>query len=243
MDGFSRIDLYDTKGMEYIFVIGYLLVLIVFWKISGKQVALKTQIRNVLGLLTPNNLKVPQGLFFNRHHTWVHLEGSGTAKVGIDDFLMHLTGKVKFSSFKNPGETINKGDLLTEIHSADKRLNVYAPISGEIIQNNELLIEYPDIINEDPYDSGWVYKIKPSAWVKETGSYLLAEDASSWIKKELERFKEFLAGGSLRKYANEPSMVLLQDGGELRDNILSELPEEVWIDFQNEFLNFKHAEE
>jgi hypothetical protein len=66
----------------------------------------------------------------------------------------------------------------------------------------------------------------------------LAEEATNWSVKELDRFKDFLTGGPLRNYSSEPSMILLQDGGEIRDNILSELPNEVWTDFQEEFLNF-----
>jgi glycine cleavage system H protein len=65
----------------------------------------------------------------------------------------------------------------------------------------------------------------------------LAEKATEWSKKEFVRFKDFLSGGAMAKYSSEPSMVLLQDGGEIRENVLSELPDEVWEDFQEEFLN------
>ena len=238
MEGFSRIDIYDTKGMEYLFVIGYLLFLIIFWKVSNKQVNIATQIQKVLSNLSANILKIPQGLFYHKNHTWVHLEVFGAAKVGLDDFLQHLIGEVRFTNLKNPGEMINKGDLLTEIDQAGKHLRVFSPISGKIQDTNPKINETPEIINEDPYEKGWIYKIKPLNWVEETASYYLAEEATNWSTKELERFKDFLMGGSMRKYSSEPSMVLLQDGGELRDNILSELPDEVWKDFQKEFLNF-----
>ena len=241
MEGFSRIDIYDTKGIEYLFVIGYLLILIFFWKLSGKQIKIKEQLQNVLRILTPTNLRIPQGLFFNKYHTWAHLEDSGIARVGLDDFLLHITGEVKFANLKNPGVSINKGDLLTEIYKDGKHLKVFSPISGRILHTNSLLDEYPGIINTDPYERGWVYKIKPSNWVKETSSYYLAEEATNWLTKELERFKDFLTGGSMIKYSTEPSMILLQDGGELRDNILSELPAEIWKEFQNEFLNFTQS--
>jgi len=72
--------------------------------------------------------------------------------------------------------------------------------------------------------------------VSETSSYYLAEEAVAWSKKELERFKDFI---SFSIHHNSPvaSMVLLQDGGELSDMPLSELPKEVWNDFQESFLN------
>jgi len=58
-----------------------------------------------------------------------------------------------------------------------------------------------------------------------------------WADKEITRFKDFLSLGAMRKYSTEPAMLMLQDGGEIRDNVLSELPDEVWKDFQEEFLD------
>ena len=105
---------------------------------------------------------------------------------------------------------------------------------------NKLLTDHPEIINEDPYDEGWIYRIKPTEWKKETSSYLLADEAIAWSKREIERFKDFLMNGPLKKLSYEPSMVFLQEGGEIRDNVLSDLPDEVWSEFQNEFLEIRN---
>ena len=236
MEGFSRIDIFDTKGMEYIFVIGYLVLLIIFWKISTKQVGLKKQIQKVFNNLSASMLRIPQGLFYSKNHTWTHLEESGAARVGVDDLLQHITGEVKFSKLITPGEIISKGDLLTEIHQEGKHLRIFSPISGTILDANSELTESPELLNDDPYKEGWLYQIKPSNWVAETKSYYLAEKATNWSKKELERFKDFLAA-SMKKHSSEPALVILQDGGELRDNTLSHLPHEVWEDFQKDFLD------
>jgi glycine cleavage system H protein len=101
-----------------------------------------------------------------------------------------------------------------------------------------MLTNNPELLNEDPYQKGWMYKIKPTSWVADTQSYFLAEDASFWARQELERFKDFLAS-SIGKYSPDPTAVILQDGGELRDQPLSELPNEVWQDFQQEFMSKK----
>ena len=238
MEGFSSIDIFDTKGTEYLFVIGYLLILIIFWQVANKPIITTKQIQKVLGSLSINLLRIPQGIFYNKNHTWVHLEESGAAKVGLDDFLLHVTGEVELSNLKNPGQMIEKGDLLTMIDQGGKQLKVYSPISGKILNTNSKINEDNEILNEDPYDDAWIYKIKPSSWVKETESYFLAEEAIDWSTKELNRFKDFLAGDPMRRYSSEPSMILLQDGGEIRENVLSELPNEVWEKFQEEFLEF-----
>jgi glycine cleavage system H protein len=237
MENFSRVDIFDTKGIEYLFVIGYLLFLIIFWNVANKHERIIKQIKKVISTISSGILRIPQGIFYNKYHTWTHLEESGEARVGLDDFLQHIAGKVKFTQLKNPDELIKKGDLLTEIDQDGKQLKIFSPISGRVLASNPSLNENPEIFNEDPFKKGWIYKIKPSDWIKETNTYLMAEEASDWSSKELTRFKDFLTGGPMRKYSSQPSMVLLQDGGEIRDNILSELPEEVWTDFQKEFLN------
>ena len=115
-------------------------------------------------------------------------------------------------------------------------MRIYSPLSGEITGTNPLLNESPGSLLEDLYDKGWVYKINPSKWIAETSSLYITGDAISWTKSELEKFKDFLAQ-SMKKYTPEISMVALQDGGELIDRPLSELPDEVWQDFQKSFLN------
>lgn len=237
MEGFSIVDIYDTKGMEYVFVIAYLLILIVFWKVAQNPQKVYRQIREAVHTLSAKILKIPQGIYFNRNHTWTHLDKSGAAKVGLDDFIQHVVGNVNFTCTKQPGDSIKKGELLTLIKQNEKVLKVYSPISGMVLETNTSLNENPELINSDPYDQGWIYQIKPSNWMKETQTYYLAEKATEWSKKEFVRFKDFLSIGAMKKYATEPSMVLLQDGGEIRENVLSELPDEVWEDFQEEFLN------
>jgi glycine cleavage system H protein len=236
MDGFSYNNIFETKGIEYLIIIAFLVMIIPFWIIINRQAGITRQIKKTIGVLSANILRIPLGLFYSKNHTWTYLEKSGIANVGIDDFLMHITGEVKFSNLKNPGNFINKGELLADIDQNGKLLQIYSPISGRIMNTNTMLYKSPGVINEDPYGKGWIYKIKPSEWIAETDSYYLAEGAIAWSKKELERFKDFLAV-SVKKYSPETSMVMLQDGGELYDQPLSELPDDVWQDFQKSFLN------
>jgi len=236
MEGFTYTNIFETKGIEYLIIIAFLILLIPFWIILNRESAIAKQMGKVWDIITADILRIPQGLFFNKNHTWAYLDKSGTAKVGIDDFLLQIVGDVKINHLRNPGEKIKKGDLLTEIDQNGKRLRIYSPISGEIKTSNTLIIEDSQILNEDPYEKGWIYNIKPSNWVSETKSCYLADAATSWINKELERFKDFLAE-SMGKHSPGPSMVVLQEGGELRSNPLSELETDIWKDFQEEFLN------
>jgi glycine cleavage system H protein len=236
MDGFSYYNIFETKGIEYLIIIAFLIMVIPFWFLINREVSVKSQIRNAIGILSEGILRIPLGLLFSKNHTWAHLEKSGVAEVGIDDFLLHLTGEVKFTNLKDPGSFIEKGELLADIEQEGKKLQVYSPISGKIADTNRLLTQAPSVVNEDPYEKGWIYKITPSGWIEETNSYYMANEALAWTKMELKRFKDFLAG-SVKNYTPEVSMVLLQDGGELCDRPLSELPGEVWQDFQKSFLD------
>jgi len=236
MDGFSYNNIFDTKGIEYLVIIAFLLLLIPFWLALNRHVKIKEQIRKAIGVLSATILRVPQGIFYSKNHTWTYLEKSGIAKVGLDDLLLHITGEVKIHQLKNPGERIKKGEILAEIDQKGKSLTIFSPISGEVLNSNPDLNVNHELMNQDPYGKGWLFNIKPSNWVAEIPAFYMAEGATDWFKKELERYKDFLAMNH-GKYLPETAISVLQDGGELVDNSLSGLPDGMWQDFQKEFLN------
>jgi len=236
MDGFSYNNIFDTKGIEYLIIIAFLVLIIPFWIAINKRKAIISKIKKEFGILTASILRIPQGFFYSKYHTWAYLQKSGIARVGMDDFLQHITGEIKFGYITPQGTFIKKGGLLAKIDQNGKQLQIFSPLSGIITKTNVMLLETPGILNEDPYGKGWICLIRPIEWIAETNSYYLADEAVSWTKRELDRFKDFLAG-SMAKHSPEPSMVFLQDGGELRDQPLSELSEEIWNDFQKSFLN------
>jgi len=236
MDGFTYYNIFDTKGIEYLFIIAFLILLIPFWIIINKETDVAKRVKQSIGVLTANILRIPRGLFYNKNHTWLFLEKSGNAKLGLDDFMSRLVGHVDVHWLKAEGEILKKGELLAEINQDGKKLLVFSPISGEIVHVNAALQEDPDLLNEDPYEKGWMYAVKPSNWKKETQSFYMADEAAGWIKSEVERLKDFLAV-STAKHSSEPAMVTLQEGGEIRQHILSELDGEVWQDFQESFLD------
>jgi glycine cleavage system H protein len=237
MDGFSYSDIFETKGIEYIAIIVFFLILIPFWIILNQHGQIQQKIRRVLNVLSFDILKIPQGIFHGKNHTWAFLEKSGSASIGLDDFLLHTTGLVGLKNLKEPGEMINKGDLLTELVKDNKTLKIYSPISGEILETNQQLFETPWLLNEDPYGKGWACKIKPANWMSEVNTLYLAEETSKWSKYELQRFKDFLALSG-KKYSTGNELAILQDGGELVDHSMSGLPDSIWEDFQENFLNF-----
>jgi glycine cleavage system H protein len=235
MEGFSYSDIFETKGIEYIAIIAFFIVLIPFWFILNKHGAIQQKIKKVLSVLSFEILKIPQGIFHEKNHTWAFMEKSGIASIGLDDFLLHTTGEVELKNIRKSGDVINKGDMLTELVKDNKVLTIFSPVSGIVLDTNERLNEDPSLLNADPYGKGWICKIKPTKWVEEVKDLYLAEETTTWSKLELQRFKDFLALSG-KKYSRETELVVLQDGGELIDNALSELPDSIWMDFQDNFL-------
>ncbi len=183
-----------------------------------------------------SSVSVPNGLYFDRAHTWAFMEKDGNIAVGIDDFLQHITGPITRVEMKSAGEKIKKGDLLFSIIQKGKQLNLYAPVSGVIKKQNEALIADSSLINKSPYTLGWIYMIEPSNWFKEIQLLEMAVKYRKWINTEFSRVKDFIAA-NLKPDSLEYAHVVLQDGGALKDGILTDFGPEVWDDFQTNFLD------
>lgn len=235
MDGFSYVNLFDTKGIEYIIIIAFLLLIIPFWSLLNRPLKVRSGTRNAFGSLSPSLLSLPQGIFISRNHTWTHMLRSGNARVGIDNLLINLTGEVDVKMPVKQGTRVSKGEVLSVIEREGKRLTILSPVSGEITDINPALQSDPSLLQEDPYGKGWICAIRPTAWKAEITGFHLAEEATAWMKNEIERIRDFMAV-TANKYNPASPAVALQDGGELAQYPLASLPKEAWDDFQAEFL-------
>jgi glycine cleavage system H lipoate-binding protein/ABC-type phosphate transport system substrate-binding protein len=183
-----------------------------------------------------NSIIIPKGLYFDKTHTWAFLEENGIVKVGVDDFLQHITGPVTRVKMDKVGKMVKKGDQILSIIQNGKQLNLYAPISGTIIEQNIDLDTNTSLINSSPYTDGWICKIDPTNWHRENQLLFMAEKQKEFLKNEFSRFKDFLAV-VLNSDGNKYAQVVLQDGGELRDGTLSNLGPEIWEEFQTKFID------
>lgn len=182
------------------------------------------------------SVSLPQGIYFDKSHTWAFMEKDGSVSIGIDDFLQHITGPITRVEIKDPGDKIKKGDLLFSIIQSGKQLSLYSPVSGTVRKKNELLLKDSSIVNSSPYSEGWICMIEPSNWYKELQFMEMAEKYKRWIDNEFSRVKDFMAA-KLSPESLEYSHVVMQDGGVLREGVLSDFGPEVWEDFQTNFLN------
>jgi glycine cleavage system H lipoate-binding protein/ABC-type phosphate transport system substrate-binding protein len=183
-----------------------------------------------------NSLIVPKGLYFDKTHTWAFMEQNGEVKVGIDDFLQHLTGEITRIKMKNQGDKVKKGELIMSVIQYGKQLNLYSPVSGVILKQNETLNTNSSLVNSSPYNDGWVYMIEPENWARENQLLFTADKYRQFIKNEFTRLKDFLAA-ALYTDTEKYGRLVLQDGGELREGVLSNLGPEIWEDFQTKYID------
>ncbi len=235
MDAFTYTNIFATKGIEYLIIIAFLILIVPFWQIITRPVV-RQKIKQMVGILSEKILRIPRGLKYSKNHTWTYLNKSGDVQMGIDDLLGHLLGKVEVKTLYENGDTVKKGDRIAELRQDGKSLDLISPISGKLISYNNKLISMPDLLNEEPYEKGWLANIEPEAWVSESSDFISGNEAVEWENKEFLKFKDFMAV-TAHKLAPSEEKVVLQEGGEIIDNPMSEMPQEVWSEFQKKFLN------
>jgi glycine cleavage system H protein len=118
-------------------------------------------------------------LKFTKEHEWIKIN-EGVAIIGISDFAQEQLGDIVSIELPKAGGAFRQGQTMAIVDSVKASSDIYAPISGEILEVNEGLIEKPEMINQSPYDSGWIAKIKPSN-IEELESLMTKEKYDRYI--------------------------------------------------------------
>lgn len=98
-------------------------------------------------------------LYFTREHEWVRLDGD-TATVGISDHAQQALGDIVFAEVPDTGKTLNKGDDAAVVESVKAASDVYAPVSGEVVEGNQAVADDPALVNRDAEGDGWFFKLR-----------------------------------------------------------------------------------
>lgn len=106
-------------------------------------------------------MEAPPGLKFSKEHEWVASEGP-VATVGITDHAQEQLGEIVYIELPSVGEKVSKDDPFGVVESVKAVSDIYAPVSGTVVEVNEDLPESPEVVNEDPYGDGWLIKVKVS---------------------------------------------------------------------------------
>lgn len=106
-------------------------------------------------------MSVPTDLKYTKDHEWVRIEGD-TATFGVSDHAQEALGDIVFVELPDVGRSMDAGEAYGVVESVKAVSDVYAPVAGEVVEINEALEGEPDLVNSDPYGSGWIIKVKIS---------------------------------------------------------------------------------
>ena len=104
--------------------------------------------------------EIPGDLKFLKSHEWVRAEGGGKATIGISDHAQGLLGDLVYVELPNVGDSIEAGNACAVVESVKAASDVYAPVSGKVLEVNAALVDKPETINEDAYGDGWLFVIE-----------------------------------------------------------------------------------
>ena len=106
--------------------------------------------------------KVPSDLKYVKSHEWAKKQPDGTVLIGITDHAQSALGDLVFVEVPKAGRKVNAGEACAVVESVKAASDVYAPISGEVVDANGALANSPETLNQDPYGKGWMFKLKPA---------------------------------------------------------------------------------
>jgi glycine cleavage system H protein len=118
--------------------------------------------------------ETPSNLLYASTHEWVTTEGDEVT-IGITDYAQHALGDVVFVELPDVGRTLERGETFGAVESVKAASDLYAPVSGEVLEVNESLLDSPETVNSEPYGGGWMIKLRASDFEGERGNLMQAE--------------------------------------------------------------------
>jgi glycine cleavage system H lipoate-binding protein len=202
---------YDTKALEYLVAIAYLVLFVPFWRFVMKA--------RPAGEKAPANgwFPVPGDVHLHPGHTWLRKAPGGTVTLGLDDFGHRLVGPLETVELPEVGARLAKDDIAFAVSRDGRRFPLRSPVSGRVVAVNEEALKSPDTLHADPYRSGWLVRVVPRPLAP--------------------TFRPLLSAGKARRFLDEvvsrlsltPELgALAQDGGTPVHGFATELEPERW---------------
>lgn len=129
-----------------------------------------------------DNYEVPEGLYYHKEYGWARIE-NGKAKIGITDYAQKQLREIVFVELPSVGDTLKQNEPFGTVESVKAVSDLIAPVSGTIEQINEELSDKPEVLNEDPYNKGWLLVISPTNLDAELKQLMDFNKAVEWHKE------------------------------------------------------------
>jgi len=131
----------------------------------------------------------PDDLYYHKEHFWARLEGD-IVTVGASDFAQKLAGQIVYVELPPTGRAVEQGKPCGSMESGKWVGRIYAPVSGKVESSNQDLEDSPELMNDSPYEKGWIFKIKSSNLQEELKNLMKIDSMREFIKSEMERVKK-----------------------------------------------------
>ena len=128
--------------------------------------------------------QLPQDLKYTKSHEWVRTRPDGTLEIGITDHAQHALGDLVFVEVPEGGRSVKAGEASAVVESVKAASDVYAPVSGEVLEGNGQLAAAPETVNTDAYGAGWLYRLRPTAGAVAAAALLSAADYQKVLDAE-----------------------------------------------------------
>ena len=229
MEGFHYVDIFSTKGIEYIIVLGFLFILIYFWQRLNLQKPSTAHAldRSATAISLVDWFKMADAYQYHQGHAWAAAGDASTVKVGVDDFVQKLLGRVDKVKLPDTGSVVRQGEPGLAFELDGKTIPVLAPVGGEVIRLNEAVLSDPQKMQDDPYGAGWLMEVRPSNLRRDQGQLFSGELAKAWLREHVDRISGLLTSRM---------GVVLQDGGAIAPGFARELEPDHWDELTRDFL-------
>jgi glycine cleavage system H protein len=125
---------------------------------------------------------VPDGLHYTKEHEWMMVE-NGLCRVGVTDYAQKSLHEVVYVDLPQLGKILSQNEAFGTVESVKAVSELYSPVSGDIAERNEKLVQSPELVNQDPYGAGWVVIVKPSHLQEDMKALLSAESYAAFLKE------------------------------------------------------------
>jgi len=170
--------------------------------------------------------ELAENFYYHRGHSWARPEYGGRIRIGVDDFAQKLVGKLRRIQLPDIGHEIKQDEVGFQVRRNGDTARILSPIDGIVVRHNDKLLDAPELVNQSPYENGWLLIVEPTKLRKNLKQLYYGEEARKFIHEEREQ---------LFSLAHE-DMKIAADGGVSVEDIFEELESEDWAKLVKAFL-------
>ncbi len=178
-----------------------------------------------------HEIGLPGGVFISAGHVWANVTVPGMVRLGVDDFVRKMIGRIDAIDMPTKGATIKKGQRLFTLRQGGRTAVFSAPISGVVQEVNADLPQHLEWLARRPYDKGWVCSVKPEHLAEELGHLRIGEAALAWYQEEMVRLQQLLGFAP-----SDDRSSAAPTGGQLSEGQLEHVDDSAWSNFTQAFL-------